>query len=248
MVEHPKKLRPQSQQSVCDRLDRFRNGSLVELQRYTDLVDAFLERKGRDNGRSGLENEISKKKNLLSKVNSKKREAAQFFNNCVRGESNEWGEDPTAITNARTTLNSYKEAANLLENELASDLELLEETNPRYLLAQNTLLRPRHIKILQKFDRLKGVDRSLHSQDYLKKLEKIESALFDFFLSLMRLGATRCESYRRGKKYLQKVANQTLGVEYLAKGIEHTEDQRISLAALSEEFREIVRNTPKKYK
>lgn len=218
MVERPKTVKSQSRQSVCDRLDRFRNGSLGELKRYTDLVDAFLQRKGRDNGRSCLEKEITKEENLLSEVKSKKSEAARFFNNCVRGESNEWRDDPNAIINARTTLNSFKEATDLLEGQLASDLELLEKTNRRYLLSQNTLLRPQHIEVLKEFDRLKGVDRSLYSQKYFRKLEMIESALFDFFLSLMRLGATRCENYRRGKEYLQKVENQTLEVEVLAKG------------------------------
>jgi len=243
-----KKIVKNEEDFECDRLDSFRIDSLGKLESYADLVDAFLQRKDRDNGKGRFEKEIIKKKNLLSEVESKKREAARFFNDCVRDDLNDWVDDPMAILNARKTLNSYKAATNFLEEQLVSDLELLEKTSRPYLLSQNTLLRPQHRKVLEEFDRLKGVDRSLHSEKYFRKLEKIENALFDFFLSLMKLGATRCENYRRGKEYLENVVNQTLEVEVLAKGLERTEDQKMTLAALSEVFRDIVRDTPQKYK
>jgi hypothetical protein len=238
MVKTPKRVKkPQTRKSVCDRLDRFIMGPLSHLTIYADLVDAFLERRDRDNGKLSLEEEIFQQENVIMTLEREKADLVR--SGCNEEESNEWKDE----------VNNLQEKIAPIKERLDLDLELQRKTNPRFLLSQTTLLKDEQKKALKKFDRLTNIDQSLYSKKYSKKVEEIQSALFNFLISLMKLGATRCENYRKGKNYLHFFMMKTLEVEVFVRNLPKiTEDQILTLDALSEVFRDIVRKTPQKYK
>ncbi len=181
----------------------------------------------------------------LQKSRSVAEEAKAAIKKDIRDLMKEVDEKP--VQKAKHNLNQINNELQEAKESLIFALEAKKRFKGCPPLRQKVLLNPICKAALDKFNKIKHMNASTHSDRYIKKIGKIESQLFDCLLSLMHLGVVRSRSYRRGENFLSNNKLQTESVALFIKEFAHSEDQKRALKASYLEFRNVVRNNPIKY-